>query len=54
MSARELDDKFDRLAGSVGSPARVCALRAAIDALPTAGNLAAYAEVLGAPVEVRQ
>ena len=54
MSARELDDKFDRLAGSVAAPARVRALRGAIDALPTAGNLAAYAEALGAPVEVRR
>jgi 2-methylcitrate dehydratase PrpD len=51
MSARELDDKFDLLAGSVAPPERVRGLRAALDALPGATDLAAYAEALRAPAQ---
>ena len=51
MSARELDDKFDLLVGSVAPPERVRALRAALDALPGAADLAAYAEILRAPAQ---
>jgi 2-methylcitrate dehydratase PrpD len=50
MSARELDDKFDLLAGSVAPPERVRALRAALDALPGADDLTTYAAALRAPV----
>jgi 2-methylcitrate dehydratase PrpD len=51
LSARELDDKFDLLAGSVAPPERVRALRAALDALPEAADLTAYATALRAPAQ---
>jgi 2-methylcitrate dehydratase PrpD len=50
LSQRELDDKFAALVGSVALPARVTALRGALDGLPTAPTLADYAAALGAPV----
>jgi 2-methylcitrate dehydratase PrpD len=53
MSEAELAEKFDRLVGSVASPARVAALRQAIAALAAAPSLADYAAALGAPVEAR-
>ena len=51
MSARERADKFDRLAGSVAPPERVRDLAAALDGLPGARDLAAYAEALRAPAQ---
>jgi 2-methylcitrate dehydratase PrpD len=50
LSARELDQKFAALAGSVAPPARVAALGAALDGLPAATDLGSYAAALGAPV----
>jgi 2-methylcitrate dehydratase PrpD len=51
LSAAELDQKFAALVGSVGSRDRIGELATAIDRLPGAGNLAAYAAALGAPVQ---
>ena len=50
LSPRELEAKFAALVGSVAPPARVAALRTALDTLPKAADLGAYAEALGAPV----
>ena len=48
MSQGELDAKFNRLAGSVAAPARLKALRTAIDALPGAADVTALADHLRA------
>jgi 2-methylcitrate dehydratase PrpD len=48
MTQGELDAKFERLAGSVASPARVQALRTAIDALPHSPHVTALADLLRA------
>jgi 2-methylcitrate dehydratase PrpD len=46
LSQAELDDKFDRLCGSVTDAAGVARLRAALDGLPEAPTARAFADAL--------
>ncbi len=50
LSRAELEEKFDRLVGSVATPQRRQRLRAALAGLPKAKDLKAYADALRAPV----
>jgi hypothetical protein len=54
MSPAEIAAKFDAVAGSVASPARIVALKRALAALPEADALDEYAELLRAPVDGAQ
>ncbi|HSJ95826.1 MAG TPA: MmgE/PrpD family protein, partial [Myxococcota bacterium] len=52
MSRAEIEAKFEGLASSVATPARVRALRQAIAGLPEAPELEAYAGLLRQPAEI--
>lgn len=53
MPQAELDAKFDRLAGSVATPARLKALKEALATLPTAKTITTLADLLRAPADVK-